>query len=66
MPPRDAYRGTNGTIPLNNPIPFRGDLEGNWAFRHNKFTAMNVLYLDGHVEVERRSDEIMKSARYAR
>ncbi len=64
--PRDAYRGNNETLLLNNPIPFRGDLDGNWAFRHNKFTAMNVLYLDGHVEVERRSNDIFKSTRYVR
>ncbi len=64
--PRDAYRGNNETLLLNNPIPFRGDLDGNWAFRHNKFNAMNVLYLDGHVEVERRSNDIFKSTRYVR
>lgn len=64
--PRDAFRGNNETLLANNPNPMRGDLDGNWAFRHNKFNAMNVLYVDGHVEAERRSNDIFKSSRYVR
>lgn len=62
--PSSSVSGLPGSVQLGTVVPAWASPDRGLGFRHMNYTAANFLFMDGHVEVLKATDEVHTTRRY--